>query len=218
MANTIKSRILLKTDTTLNWDKATNFIPKKGEICIYSDRFQLDDGSYVPGIKVGDGSSYIHELEFMGDEYISNEEINEILGIQGGGNSSNAPSLETWTITFPDYDSETYTQIFTNISLTASNSKFSCNTLDSNNNLIRITSSLYDLLTNTHVPTGCTFRSIKIVKDTALILYGGWLSTTFIALPADLYVEELGQNGYTNNGLNSYVPTKNVTLTYDGPI
>jgi len=78
MANTIKSRILLKTDTTLNWNKATNFIPKKGEICIYSDRFQLDDGSYVPGIKVGDGTSYINELEFMGDEYISNEEIDSL--------------------------------------------------------------------------------------------------------------------------------------------
>ena len=78
MANTIKSRILLKTDTTENWDKATNFIPKKGEICIYSNRFQLDDGSYVPGIKVGDGTSYINELEFIGDEYISNEEINSL--------------------------------------------------------------------------------------------------------------------------------------------
>lgn len=81
MADTIKSRILLKTDTTANWDKATNsFIPKKGEICIYSDRFQLDDGSYVPGIKVGDGTSYINELNFIGDESISNEEIDAILG------------------------------------------------------------------------------------------------------------------------------------------
>lgn len=78
MTNTIKSRVLLKTDTTENWEKATNFIPKKGEICIYSDRFQLEDSSYVPGIKVGDGTSYVNELEFMGDEYINNEEIDAL--------------------------------------------------------------------------------------------------------------------------------------------
>ena len=77
-SKTLKTRILLKTDTTANWDKATNFIPKVGEVCIYSDRFQLDAGTYVPGIKVGDGSSYIHELEFMGDDYISNEEIDSL--------------------------------------------------------------------------------------------------------------------------------------------
>lgn len=80
MANkTLKTRILLKTDTTANWEKAANsFIPKEGEVCIYSDRIQLEDGTYVPGIKVGDGSSYIHELEFMGDDYISNEEIDSL--------------------------------------------------------------------------------------------------------------------------------------------
>ena len=82
MAETIlKTRILLKSDTTENWEKAANsFIPKKGEVCIYLDRIQLEDGSYIPGIKVGDGSSYVNELEFMGEEYISNEEIDEIFG------------------------------------------------------------------------------------------------------------------------------------------
>lgn len=79
MANTIKSRILLKTDTMINWDKAANsFIPKPGEICIYLDRIQLDDGTYIPGIKVGDGMSYINELEFMSEDYISNEEIDSL--------------------------------------------------------------------------------------------------------------------------------------------
>ena len=221
MANnkTLKTRILLKTDTTVNWEKAAySFIPKEGEVCIYSDRFQLEDGTYVPGIKVGDGSSYINELEFMGDAFISNEEIDKILKTQGGGNVPNAPLLETWTITFPDYDVETYTQLFLDIGLTASNSKFSCCTLDSNNNPIRISSSLYDLLADSRVPIGCTSHSIKIIKGTALILYCGWLSTTFIAPSISLYIEELGQNGYTNSGINSYIPTQNVTLTYDGPI
>ena len=78
-SKTLKTRILLKTDTTTNWEKAANsFIPRAGEVCVYSDRFQLEDGTYVPGIKVGDGSSYINELEFIGEEYISEEEIDSL--------------------------------------------------------------------------------------------------------------------------------------------
>jgi hypothetical protein len=82
MPNAIKTRILLKSDISENWDKAANsFIPKLGEVCIYLDRTQLDDGTYIPGVKVGDGSSYINELEFINDSYISKEEIDELLGL-----------------------------------------------------------------------------------------------------------------------------------------
>ena len=80
MPNAIKTRVLLKSDTVENWDKAANsFIPKLGEVCIFLDRILLDDGSYIPGIKVGDGLSYINELEFINDNYISNEDIDELL-------------------------------------------------------------------------------------------------------------------------------------------
>lgn len=65
----IKSRIQLKYDTLENWEKATNFIPKKGEICIYSD---------VPALKVGDDETLINDLPFIGDELISEEEIRSL--------------------------------------------------------------------------------------------------------------------------------------------
>lgn len=83
MANTIKTRILLKTDTTENWEKASNsFIPKRGEICIYLDRATIsNDGEeiiYVPGIKVGDGTSFINELEFLNDDYITHAQIDAL--------------------------------------------------------------------------------------------------------------------------------------------
>lgn len=79
MAKTIKTRVLLKTDFTENWNKAANsFIPKEGEVCIYLDRIQLEDGSYIPGIKVGDGTSYINELEFINDDYITNAQIDAL--------------------------------------------------------------------------------------------------------------------------------------------
>lgn len=84
MANkTLKTRVLLKADTTENWEKASNsFIPRIGEVCIYLDRIQVpgedNETIYIPGIKVGDGTSYINELEFLTDDYITNEQIDAI--------------------------------------------------------------------------------------------------------------------------------------------
>jgi hypothetical protein len=82
-----QTRILMKTDTTLNWEKAKNFIPMPGEICIYSDGISTntfnEDGSQIriPGIKVGDGSTLIKNLPFInGMEAIPFEKINEICG------------------------------------------------------------------------------------------------------------------------------------------
>lgn len=69
MAEKIKSRIQLKYDTSNNWKLATNFIPMKGEICIYSD---------IPALKIGDGETKINNLPFMGDELISEAEIRSL--------------------------------------------------------------------------------------------------------------------------------------------
>ena len=56
MANkTFQGRMVQKHDTKANWDKATNFIPLKGEIIIYDD---LND------FKIGDGVTKVGELEF----------------------------------------------------------------------------------------------------------------------------------------------------------
>ena len=51
----INSRIQLKTDTSSNWSKATNFIPKKGEFIFYSD---------LQKFKMGDGSTKVSVLDF----------------------------------------------------------------------------------------------------------------------------------------------------------
>ena len=57
MANKLlKTRMQQKIDTSENWAKATNFVPLKGEICIYSDLHRM---------KVGDGTSKIGELDFF---------------------------------------------------------------------------------------------------------------------------------------------------------
>lgn len=72
MANkTFQGRIVQKHDTKANWDKATNFVPLKGEIIIYDD---------LKKIKIGDGSTKINDLAFISDEYIPISGNTEILG------------------------------------------------------------------------------------------------------------------------------------------
>lgn len=57
MANkTFQGRIVQKHDTKANWDKATNFIPLKGEMIIYDD---------LGNFKIGDGINKVGDLEFV---------------------------------------------------------------------------------------------------------------------------------------------------------
>lgn len=54
----IKEQTLIKKDTSENWKKAKNFIPKKKEIIIYTD--------LIPnGTKIGDGKTKINDLPFI---------------------------------------------------------------------------------------------------------------------------------------------------------
>ena len=57
----------ISIDTSEEWSKKTAYIPKKGEIVIYSDRHVVDGVNY-PGIKIGDGLAYVVDLPFFGDE------------------------------------------------------------------------------------------------------------------------------------------------------
>lgn len=56
----LQARIQNKCDTTANWEKATNFVPKKGEIIVYSD----GGGTGIPKMKVGDGTTKVGSLKF----------------------------------------------------------------------------------------------------------------------------------------------------------
>lgn len=53
-----KETTLIKKDTSENWNKAKNFIPKDKEIIVYTD--------LVPfGTKIGDGKTKINDLPFI---------------------------------------------------------------------------------------------------------------------------------------------------------
>ena len=62
MANkTFQGRIVQKHDTKANWEKATNFVPLKGEIILYDD---------LNEIKIGDGTTKINDLDFFASAII----------------------------------------------------------------------------------------------------------------------------------------------------
>ena len=56
-----QSRIQLKHDIEENWSKATNFIPKVGEIIIYD----IDENNSIARFKIGDGITNINSLPFV---------------------------------------------------------------------------------------------------------------------------------------------------------
>lgn len=62
----IKSRIVHKHDIETNWLKATNFIPKQGEIIIYD----IDDNYDYERFKIGDGQTVVSELPFSNEKKI----------------------------------------------------------------------------------------------------------------------------------------------------
>lgn len=62
----IKSRIQQKHDTAENWEKATGFIPKAGELIVYD----IDANYDYERLKVGDGATPVTDLPFW-DENVS---------------------------------------------------------------------------------------------------------------------------------------------------
>lgn len=66
----INARIQLKHDIEANWNRATTFIPKQGEIIIYD----IDENYNYERFKIGDGVTNAIDLPF----YLE-DEINRIL-------------------------------------------------------------------------------------------------------------------------------------------
>lgn len=93
------SRMQQKIDTAANWAKATNFVPKKGEIIVYSD----GGGVGVPKIKVGDGTTKVGSLKFLVDGNItwdSNQNVIFPAGITA--TSFNGPATSALEISSTD--------------------------------------------------------------------------------------------------------------------
>ena len=70
-------RVINKHDTEANWLKATNFIPKQGELIVYDK-----DSTYnYERFKIGDGSTVVSSLPFA--------DANKVDKVDGKGLSTN---------------------------------------------------------------------------------------------------------------------------------
>lgn len=70
----VKENVIIKKDTKANWNKAKNFIPKEGDIIVYTDTGQF---------KIGNGKDKINYLPFLTNyEYTVNQDV---LSIEKGG-------------------------------------------------------------------------------------------------------------------------------------
>ena len=58
----IKEQNLIKKDTSINWSKAKNFIPKENEVIIYTD---------LEKKKIGNGKNLLSELPFIDLDFFS---------------------------------------------------------------------------------------------------------------------------------------------------
>lgn len=74
----INSRIQQKHDVAANWAKATNFIPKKGEIIIYDAEYNASgEETQAVRFKIGDGSKTVNNLPFAVIDHSSDIETLE---------------------------------------------------------------------------------------------------------------------------------------------
>lgn len=62
---------IVSENTTSGWNSNPQYLPKKGEICIYTDHYRMQDDMgnelVYPAIKIGDGNAYLIDLPFVGD-------------------------------------------------------------------------------------------------------------------------------------------------------
>ena len=89
MSATTNARIQFKRYSRLNWNRAIGMVPLDGEVIIYTDYKQIQkeiDGQlknvYIPGVKIGDGQTYVQDLPFVDEElremiinHINNQDI-----------------------------------------------------------------------------------------------------------------------------------------------
>lgn len=65
-----ETRLLMRHDLTVNWERAVNFVGLAGEIIIYDDHDSIGEGENkvnVPGLKVCDGQTKLKDLPFIDD-------------------------------------------------------------------------------------------------------------------------------------------------------
>ena len=128
MANekVFQSRIQLKHDIEENWSKATNFIPKVGEIIIYD----IDENNSIARFKIGDGITNVNSLPFVSHHEVisylpqdlTEEQKAQVRENIGAGEPQIQADWNQNDETAPDYiKNRTHYEIITPLSIVESN-------------------------------------------------------------------------------------------------
>lgn len=96
-ANTIYSRVQLKSDTEAHWLQNSSFVPFAGETIIYT----ADATHPFPRMKVGDGSTTVGNLPFINAG--SSEKVNHTLTFGNGAYSFDGSADVTVPVYSGDY-------------------------------------------------------------------------------------------------------------------
>lgn len=119
----ITSRIQQKHDVAANWAKATNFIPKKGEIIIYDAEYNASgEETQAVRFKIGDGSKTVNNLPFA--------VIDRTVKLGGGSAPSGATTPFSETVV---------DKLYVNKFLNSKSFRAICEWLDSDQILVMIT-------------------------------------------------------------------------------
>ena len=65
---TAASLHIVSENTVEGWSQTPTYVPKNGEIILYTDYAQDEHGNPIPAIKVGDGSAFVADLPFVNDD------------------------------------------------------------------------------------------------------------------------------------------------------
>lgn len=76
--NITKNNLIYYSKTTQQWNSDISFISQKNVLYLYMDYKTIEkDGSevFIPGLKIGDGTTYLVDLPFLNDVSDFNQQI-----------------------------------------------------------------------------------------------------------------------------------------------
>ena len=102
----INARIIHKHDTEANWNLATNFTPKQGEIVVYD----VDDTYTYERFKIGDGVINVTSLPFVTSIGISGASAGQIIKVKEVDDLGRPTAWEVANQVQPDWNQNSFDQ------------------------------------------------------------------------------------------------------------